>query len=128
HEARQHVYQGGLATAGSPYQGDRLARLDLEGHLADGVAIRIGEALRDGAELDLAAYRLRKGTRTGVDFGFLVDQREDAFAGDQHFLHLARKVGQALDGVEDLGQRGHERGKAAHRERAAVGLAERDRD
>ncbi|MNT31560.1 hypothetical protein D3C72_1674030 [compost metagenome] len=82
----------------------------------------------DVAELHLAAHGFGQFLGAGIDFRRLVDQREDAFGGHQHFLHAGGHVGQALDGVENLRQRGHERGEAAHGQRPAIGLAERDGD
>ncbi|KAG1435343.1 hypothetical protein G6F57_021170 [Rhizopus arrhizus] len=82
----------------------------------------------DVAELHLAAHRFGEFLRAGVVLGRLVDQREHAFRRHQHLLHAGGDVGQALDRVENLRQRGHEGSEAADGEGSAVGLTERDGD
>ena len=114
HEARQHVHQRGLAAARAAHQRHGLAGLDGEGHVVQRVAVGVGEAMADASEFHAAAHRLGQRARALVDFRLLVDQREHAFGGHQHLLHAGGHVGQALDGIENLRQGGHERGEAAH--------------
>src|SRR5690606_27044518 len=57
-----------------------------------------------------------------------VDQREDTLGRHQHALHRAGYFGEALDRVEYLPERRHERGEAADRQPSVIRLIQRHGD